>query len=231
MGLRIRQAVQAITWDSGAASCGAARLDRVGAGNEAPPSSRVRSQDATTLGTPDMTTPMQVSTVNTFDERPAWLVADSDPNSPNADNLYLVWQGLAAPTRIMFSIPPTVASNWSAPPAGLPSPGEGFVWPAYTQRSASNGDVYLGYHTDTCGAANAGTIQLLRDGTGGAAFAAGTVPQRSTAFGAGDATVTCNVQGGGSEIPGASFWLQGTMQPWILPDPDPGGPRVRRRQR
>ena len=108
------------------------------------------------------------------------------------------------------------------PPSRSPKP-ERASCGLRTQRSASNGDVYLGYHTDTCGAANAGTIQLLRDGTGGAAFAAGTVPQRSTAFGAGDATVTCNVQGGGSEIPGASFWLQGTMQPWILPDPTRAG--------
>jgi hypothetical protein len=63
---------------------------------------------------------------------------------------------------------------------------------------------------------------LLRDGNGGANFAAGNVPQVNNAFGAGQASVTCNQQSNplaGTEIPGADFWLQGTMQPWILPDP------------
>ncbi len=208
----------AIAWDS-RGRLFVTHLNRVGAGNEL---SVFAGQvaDTTTAGTQTYT-PVQVSTINTFDDDKQWLVADSDPNSPFADNLYLVWTEFTGATRIMFSRSTNAGATWSAPQQ-VSQGGEGFVWPAHAA-IGTNGDVYLAYHTDTCGAANAGTIQLLRDGTGGAAFAAGTVPQRSTAFGAGGATVTCNVQGGGNEIPGASFWLQGTMQPWILPDPARAG--------
>ena len=208
-----------IAWDS-QGQLFVTHLDRIGAGNEL---SVFAGQvpDTTTTGTLTYT-PVQVSTLNTFDDDKQWLVADSDPNSPFVDNLYLVWTEFTGATRVMFSRSVDGGVNWSAP-AQVSQGGEGFVWPSHSA-VGSNGDVYLAYHTDTCGAANSGTIQLLRDGTGGAAFAAGTVPQRSAAFGAGEATVTCNVQdGSGDEIPGADFWLQGTMQPWILPDPARAG--------
>jgi hypothetical protein len=208
-----------IAWDS-QGRLFVTHLDRIGAGNEL---SVFAGQvpDTTTTGTLTYT-PVQVSTINTFDDDKQWLVADSDPNSPFADNLYLVWTEFTGATRVMFSRSVDGGVNWSAP-AQVSQGGEGFVWPSHAA-VGSNGDVYLAYHTDTCGAANSGTIQLLRDGTGGAAFAAGAVPQRSAAFTAGEATVTCNVQdGSGDEIPGADFWLQGTMQPWILPDPARAG--------
>ncbi|MFD8415867.1 hypothetical protein ACFV2Q_29625 [Streptomyces sp. NPDC059650] len=60
----------------------------------------------------------------------------------------------------------------------------------------------------------------MRDGTGGERFAAGTVEQRAEAFRVGESTVTCNVRSDpGNDVPGTDFWLQGSMQPWILPDP------------
>lgn len=163
-----------------------------------------------------------------------YLVWAQDPRIPASPN-----------TAILFSMSTNQGVNWSAPQALSPvdndgdglvdedqvdgmdndgdglideDPPEGFVWPPHVA-VASNGDVYVAYHTDTCGTANAGTIPLLRDGNGGANFAAGNVPQASTAFGPGQATVTCNIQGSGNEITGTDFWLQGTMQPWILPDP------------
>jgi hypothetical protein len=180
--------------------------------------------DTTTAGTLSYT-PIQVS--NSGDGNPddkQWLAADANPTSPYSDNLYLVWtQGPAIPCTspvcsIQFSRSTNAGATWSAPQT-ISASGEGFVWPADVA-VAQNGDVFVAYHTATCGPATDGTIPLIRDGSGGANLAAGTIPQKNNAFAAGEATTSCNVQdGSGDEIPGAQFWLQGTNQPWILPDP------------
>ncbi len=179
--------------------------------------------NTTTNGTQNYT-PIQVSTVDGNADDKQWLAADMNPTSPFRDNLYLVWsQGPAIPCNfpncsVLFSRSINQGATWSAQQV-ISANGEGFVWPAHIA-VAQNGDVYVGYHTATCGAANAGTIPLIRDGNGGADLAAGTVNQKSNAFGAGQATVSCNVQdGSGDEIPGSQSWLQGSVQPWILPDP------------
>lgn len=185
--------------------------------------------DTVTAGTLNYT-PIQVSAADGFGDDKQWLAADANPSSPFRDNLYLVWS--RNPTipcnfpgcSVLFSRSINQGATWSAPQV-ISVAGEGFVWPAHVA-VGHNGDVYVAYHTNNCGAANAGTIPLLRDGLGGANFAAGTVLQRNNAFGAGQATVTCNVQNNplaGTEIPGADFWLQGTAQPWILPDPARAG--------
>ncbi|MEX0784630.1 MAG: Ig-like domain-containing protein [Dehalococcoidia bacterium] len=172
--------------------------------------------DITTAGTATYT-PVAISANDGFGHDKQWLAADANPVSPYADNLYVVWSELTGATSILFSRSTDSGVTWSAP-AALEQAGDGFAWPSHIA-VAANGDLYIAFHTNTCGAANTGTIPLLRDGSGGVSFAAGTVPQRNDAFGAGEATITCNVQGSGGEIPGAIFWLQGSMQPWILPDP------------
>ncbi|MFD7324281.1 Ig-like domain-containing protein [Streptomyces sp. NPDC059875] len=176
-----------------------------------------RIADLTTTGNQTYT-PIRVSQHSASNHDKQWLVADANPASPHADNLYIVWTHLTAPSRILFSRSEDQGANWSAPSV-ISAGGEGFVWPSHLA-VAHNGDLYVAYHTDTCGAANTGTIQLLRDGSGGDRFAAGTVPQKTAAFAAGGATVSCNRQdNSGDEIPGTDFWLQGTVQPWVLPDP------------
>ena len=172
--------------------------------------------DTTTAGTLNYT-PIQVSADDGNNDDKQWIAADANPVSPYRDNLYLVWTDLSGGSSIRFSRSVDGGATWSAPQV-LSQAGEGFVWPSHIA-VGPHGDVYVAYHTDTCGAAGSGTIALLTDGLGGQNFAAGTVPQRATPFGDGQATVTCNVQGSGNEIPGTDFWLQGTMQPWILPDP------------
>jgi hypothetical protein len=107
-------------------------------------------------------------------------------------------------------------------------PPEGDVWPSHLA-VAANGDVYVAWHTNTCDSAptpaDEGTTVLVRDGSGGADFANGVVPSAGTPFGPGEATVTCNRQDDpadfsvGDTIADAEFWLPGSMQPWILPDP------------
>lgn len=183
--------------------------------------------DTTTPGNQNYN-PVQVSQTDGNDDDKQWLVADANPQSPFRDNLYLVWTRFtgipgSGPTAVFFSRSMNQGGNWSAP-ATISAGGEGFVWPAHAA-VASNGDLYIAYHTNTCGGAGGGTIPLIRDGSGGANLAAGVIPQKNNAFGAGQATVTCNRQDDaadpmlGDTIPGADFWLQGSVQPWILPDP------------
>lgn len=178
--------------------------------------------DLTTTGNQNYT-PDQVSGNSPNNHDKQWLVADANPTSPYRDNLYIVWTHLGAPWQIQFSRLESGSTIWS-PPSVLSTAGEGNVWPSHAA-VGPNGDLYVAYHANGCnegadGAPGQGTTQLLRDGSGGADFAAGTVPQKTAAFGAGQATVTCNVQDTpGGDIPGADFWLQGSMQPWILPDP------------
>ncbi|MEU6865035.1 Ig-like domain-containing protein [Streptomyces sp. NPDC046876] len=181
-----------------------------------------RINDTTTPGTQTYTA-TQVSGNSTSNHDKPWLVADANPSSPYRDNLYLAWTHLASPWQVQFSRLTSGAMAWSAP-AGLSAAGEGNVWPSHAA-VGPNGDVYVAYHANLCnegadGNANQGSVQLLRDGSGGANFAAGTVEQKTAAFTNGQATVTCNVQDTpGGDVPGTDFWLQGSMQPWILPDP------------
>ncbi|RST06911.1 hypothetical protein EF910_07975 [Streptomyces sp. WAC07149] len=183
-----------------------------------------RINDTTTPGTQTYT-PVQVSGNGNIDHDKPWLVADANPTSPYVGNLYIVWTELPAAggSRILFSRSVNGGTTWSAP-ASVSQAGEGFVWPSHAA-VAQNGDLYVAYHTDTCaGDGTAGTIQLIRDGSGGADFAAGTPRQRTVPFGAGQASVTCNRQNDATtEIPGTDFWLQGSVQPYVLPDPARAG--------
>lgn len=179
--------------------------------------------DTTTVGTLTYT-PVQVSATNGLGDDKQWLAADFNPSSPYADNLYIVWtQNPTIPCTfpgcsVLFSRSVDQGVNWSAPQV-ISANGEGFVWPAHLA-VAANGDLYVAYHAGTCGAANAGIIPLIRDGSGGANLAAGTIEQKNNAFGAGQATVSCNVQdGSGDEFVNFDSWLQGSVQPWVLPDP------------
>ena len=183
--------------------------------------------DTTTTGTLTYT-PIQVSTTDGLGDDKQWLAVDANPTSPFRDNLYLVWS--RNPTipcnfpgcSVLFSRSTNQGGAWSAQQV-ISANGEGFVWPAHVA-VAQNGDVYVAYHTATCGAANGGPIPLIRDGNGGANLAAGTVPQKNNAFAGGQATVSCNVQdGSGDEIAGSQSWMQGSNQPWILPDPTDAG--------
>jgi hypothetical protein len=181
-----------------------------------------RINDLTTPGTQTYTA-TQVSGNSAFNHDKQWLVADANPTSPYRDNLYLVWSHLGIPWEIQFSRLVNGGTAWS-PPQVLSAAGEGNVWPSHAA-VGPNGDLFVAYHANLCpegadGAPLQGSTQLLRDGSGGADFAAGTIQQKTAAFGAGQSTVTCNVQHtAGGDIPGTDFWLQGSMQPWILPDP------------
>ncbi|WP_314253849.1 Ig-like domain-containing protein [Streptomyces kutzneri] len=181
-----------------------------------------RINDLTTTGNQTFT-PVQVSDVTDPDNQDKqWLVADANPTSPHRDNLYIVWSDLGAPWQIRFSRSENGGANWSVPSV-LSVAADNDSWPSHAA-VGPNGDLYVAYHANICtegtdGVPTQGTVQVLRDGTGGADFALGTVTQREPAFTDGEASVSCNVQDGTGDIPDTDFWLQGSMQPWVLPDP------------
>ena len=168
--------------------------------------------DTTTTGTLTYT-PIQVSTTDGLGDDKQWLAVDANPTSPFRDNLYLVWS--RNPTipcnfpgcSVLFSRSTNQGGAWSAQQV-ISANGEGFVWPAHVA-VAQNGDVYVAYHTATCGAANgAHPADPGRQRR--------SEPRRwhgaeQNAFAGGQATVSCNVQdGSGDEIAGSQSWMQGS---------------------
>jgi hypothetical protein len=172
--------------------------------------------DTTTANTQNYT-PIAVSLFDGIADDKQWIVADANPSSPYVDNLYLAYVRLGNPWRVMFTRSTNQGASWSAPQV-ISGAGEGNTWPVHTA-VGPNGDVYVSYHTDTCGAVGAGTVELIRDGFGGQNLAAGVVLQKTQPFGTGQATLTCNEQDVDPEIPGTDFWTIGAMQAWVLPDP------------
>jgi hypothetical protein len=163
-----------------------------------------------------------VSNSTTQPDDKEWIAVDSNPSSPFAGNIYVVWSRLNAQSRIEFSRSTTTAgtgaiNGFSAPQ--VISTENNFVWPSHVA-VAQNGDVYVAYHDNTCGS-NTTTdqhIQVIRSTNGGADLAAGMVNQKSS-FNAG---VTCNVQtspASTNQVPFVNSWMQGANAPYILPDP------------
>jgi hypothetical protein len=165
-----------------------------------------------------------------------WLAADSNPASPFADQIYVIWADLSAgewENRITFA---TAGGNWNDWSAafqltstddddggdadGLPDDGIR-PWPPHVA-VAPNGDVYASTHfqmdfLDTGNRApdgESGGILFWRSTNGGASFGAPSFP-----FPQSFADTTWNVQSLQGAIVGAPYWLQGTVQGWILPDP------------
>jgi hypothetical protein len=154
----------------------------------------------------------------------ATLTADRYTTSPFAERLYMVWTEfpLSGGTRVLTSFSTNQGASWSAP-LPVSATTEGFVWPAHIA-VAPNGDVYASYHSQTgfngIGEAGgnpdgiSGKIYVVRSTNGGVSF-----PQKTLAYTAGTADVTYNVQSSPGSIPATKFWLQGSGQGWVLPDP------------
>ena len=153
-----------------------------------------------------------------------WLSADSSSTSPFVDNLYVSWTEFVTSFQPVFT---SVSSNhgltWSAA-VKVSSAGEGFTWPVHNA-VAPNGDVYVAYHSQTAfngqgelggnPTGSSGKIYVARSINGGVSF-----NQKTLAYQPGRADLTFNVQSSPGTIPNTSFWLQGSTQPWVLPDPN-----------
>jgi len=167
----------------------------------------------TTGGT--ITGPINVQTaagdgVAGFDDK-EFLAADEYVPSAFTDNLYMIWTKFGATTDVYYSRSTNQGAAWSTPLV-FSVPAEGFPWPSDIA-VAPNGDVYAAYHSggDT-GAV--GDTWVLRSTNGGVTF-----PQKNQAFLPGQSDVTFNVKSAAGSIPNTQFWMQGSVQPWVLPDP------------
>lgn len=151
-----------------------------------------------------------------------WLAADRFSGSPFLDQLYVVWTRFTGatctgPTAVHTTFSTNQGLTWSA---GLTvsAGAEGFVWPSHNA-VATNGDVYVSYHSQPTFTGNApngtsGQVFVLRSTDGGA-----TYPQKGAAFTAGNADITFNVQTSARTLNQSASWTQGSAQAWVLPDP------------
>jgi hypothetical protein len=155
-----------------------------------------------------------------FHDKP-WLAADRFIASPFRDRLYIVWTEFTLPQmestiiHTVFSVDQGV--HWQ----GLLSHSEASEGAQNAHVAvASEGDVYVAYHSqpggDSSGAPDgiSGQVFVLRSPDGGASY-----PQKTKAFGPGDADITFNLQDRGRRLRGSDSFTAGSAQPWVLPDP------------
>lgn len=148
---------------------------------------------------------------NTTQHDKEWVAADHWAGSPFRDNAYMIWSQLGV-NQILFSRTTNGGQTWSAP-IQLDPGGQGFVWPAEVS-VAPNGDVWVGWHTNTSNTAgNLGGVVMRRSSDGGQTFGPLTTP-----FPNGTADVTDNAPPN-AVMPDNQSWMQGAVQPRILLDP------------
>jgi len=148
-----------------------------------------------------------------------WLAADSWPGSPFQDRLYLVWSQLKSGSTSRCTFSSDQGLTWS-PAVTLGPTGTAFKWPVHVA-VAPNGDVFAADHRQPSWSGSVpptgtlGRILFYRSTDGGATFV-----QQTNPAGAGDADFSFNYQLWSSgKVPGSVTLLQGSTQPWILPDP------------
>jgi hypothetical protein len=191
---------------------------------------QVNPATGATMGAPvNVTAAVGMPASNQFLHDKQWLAADHFTGSPFQDRLYLVWTQFLCPgpgggTRVLTTFSANQGAAWNGPPQNLTLGAQGFVWPSHNA-VGPNGDLYVAWHAqpDWTGCAplvanpngTSGHVMVARSVNGGASFL-----QKSIAFAPGQADITFNVQHiPGGTIPGTTFWLQGSAQPWVLPDP------------
>jgi hypothetical protein len=156
---------------------------------------------------------------STFSDDKDFIAAD-----PNNNNLYVIWTrfgpGGVNSTPVLMRYSSDQGVSWSAP-VQVDNGSDNFVWPA-TVTVAPDHRVYAAYHsvTDNLNGQpdvpeHDGKIVVVRFNNDL------TDPVRSIAELPGRADITFNIQTAGfaRQIPGATFFTQGSAQPWILADP------------
>jgi hypothetical protein len=149
-----------------------------------------------------------------------WIAIDCK-SAAFQDRIHVVWVNLTGTDRILTTYSDDQGLTWSATVQHSAADGsEGFVWPPHIT-TALNGDVYVAYHSQPNFVLNApdgvsGQTFLSRSTDGGVTFAVKTMP-----YSAGQSDMTFNVQvSTTTAIPNTQFWLQGSVQPWVLADPN-----------
>lgn len=164
-----------------------------------------------------------------------WMAIDTNSGSPYLNRIYMVWTDFAlflTSFGVKVSYSDDQGASWTFPVVIStvsidPNLDEGFTWPAHIA-VAPNNDVYVAYHAQpgigfdpVTLAPNgvSGRVYVVRSTDGGDTWA-----QKTQAFTAGFSDMTFNVQRSltfptSSTVPGLEDWLQGSVQPWVLPDP------------
>ncbi len=158
-----------------------------------------------------------VNVSNNADDKP-FIATDATPGSPFVNRVYVIWTRFAGVPEVFFSRSTNLGVNFFQPMilSDSASGGQGFCWPADVA-VAPNGDVYAAWHANgTFSSINGvnGRVLMRRSINGGLNFAAPV-----EVFAPGQADITANVQDAVGTIPGTQFWMQGSAQPWMLPDP------------
>jgi hypothetical protein len=150
----------------------------------------------------------------------AWIAADSNPTSPFKDNLYVVWNDFnLSGAAVKFARSTNHGASWTVMSGTMSGPNEGFTWPAEVA-VGPNGDVWASWHTNTIGDGTNGGVVMRRSIDGGATFGPEITP-----FPGGTADIQLNSGSAeyGPPVPPRIYkfkgWLQGSVQPRILPDP------------
>jgi hypothetical protein len=178
---------------------------------------RVQQVDSTTGAL--VGSAVTVSSVGNLDK--PWIAADHNPSSPYANNLYVAWTVFTgfSTSPVRFARSTNNGATWTTLPADISGPTEGFTWPPEVN-VASNGDVWVAWHTNTIGDGTNGGVVMRQSTDGGATFGPEIIP-----FPGGTADTQLN--SGSAEysppVPPRIYkfkgWLQGSVQPRILPDP------------
>jgi hypothetical protein len=150
----------------------------------------------------------------------AWLAADSNPASPFKDNLYIVWNDFnLTGAAIRFARSTNHGASWTVMSGTMSGSGEGFTWPAEVD-VGPNGDVWVAWHVNTIGDGTNGQVRMRRSTDGGVTFGPEITPFPA---GTADAQLNSGSAEYGPPVPPRIYkfkgWLQGSLQPRILPDP------------
>ena len=177
-----------------------------------------------TLGPVNVTNGAGHGSPNNADKE--WLAVDWQPGDALTDRIYVVWSDLdQQPWEIWTTFSSDGGATWSVAQQ-LSVMAEGArVWPSHVTVGA-NHDVYIAYHSQTGfldGVPDldvpdgiSGQIIMHRSTDGGVSY----TKTATNPYDPGECDMTWNVQHKpNGVIPNASYWLFGSVQPWILADP------------
>ena len=179
-------------------------------------------------GTFDPGFPVCAACGNNNNRDKQWLTVDANPLSPFKGNAYIVWTDLGSPNRIQFTRSTAASAGlvWSASAGVSNLKGECANDARFPHDAVDpEGNLYIAWNA-YCGArggANTGVINLVRSPDAGSDILAGTFNAPVQVFLPGGAEITWNLQNEPCPVPGSKSLWAGSLQPFILPDPNRPG--------
>ena len=179
-------------------------------------------------GTIDAGFPVCAACGNNNNRDKQWIAVDANPLSPFQGFVYLVFTDLGSGNRIQFqrSTAASAGLAWSAPAAVSNVKGECANDARFPHVATDpEGNLYIAWNA-YCGArggANSGVINLVRSPDSGSDIIGGTFNAPVQVFLPGGAEITWNLQDEPCPVPGSKSLWAGSLQPFILPDPNRPG--------